>query len=189
MKKFLSFAFMLAFAGLVMTSCGGDSPKDGGDTDTTTKSDHKSEYFTDAVFASGGDFVGLSIGDSREDVMASLPKDAFADETDGYLYYEWKFKGDHDYYLDLYFDDNDKLNSIDGYVYFYDADGMEDKAEAKKFYSDMKDFFSDKYGSEEEEVDEDYVYTYWYMDEMDVEVGANEGEVYWYIYGYEDYDI
>ena len=177
----------LALAAFILTSCGGGEGGDGDNGGAATAT-YNSDYFADVMYASGGDFADLNIGDTREEVKAKLPESAFVDESGGYMYYEWLLDN-NDYYLDLYFDDNDKLNSIDGAVHFYDADDYYDRAEAKKFYEDMRDYLTDSYGPEEEENDGDYVYTYWYMDDMDVEVGLDEGECYWYIYYYEDYDI
>lgn len=174
----MSIAFLALFAGLVLNSCGGESTDGGSGTATAT---NKSSYFDDAVFADGGDFVGISIGDSRDAVKASLPESAFVDETDGYLYYEWVL-GNNDYYLDLYFGDEDNLNSIDGYIYFYDNDDYYDKAEAKKFYSDMENLFNGKFGAGDETTDIDYASTYWSKGDMEAEVSMDEGEVYWYIY-------
>jgi hypothetical protein len=81
------------------------------------------------------------------------------------------------------------LNSIDGYVYFYDAEGNYDSVEAAAFYKDMQANFVAKYGAEEEEAEDGYKYTSWYSDTKDVEVGLDNGEVYWYVYSYEDMDM
>ena len=114
-----------------------------------------------------------------------MPESAFDDETESYLYYYWELDGNQ-YYIDLYFDEADKLNSIDGYVYFYDEDSNYDEAAAKALYTDLKEKFTSKYGSEEEEVDESLRYIYWYFDNKDVELGLDSGEVYWYMYSYEE---
>lgn len=181
--------FLAAAVAISFTACGGgDAAGDGSGTETVDAPKYNSEYFDDVMFAEGGEFVGLNLGDSRSDVKAKLPESAFDDETDSYLYYYWDLNGNQ-YWLDLYFDEAGKLNSIDGYVYFYDAESNYDEAAAKAFYTDMRDAFTAKYGAEEEEVDEDFVYTYWYFDNKDVEVGLDGGEVYWYMYSYEESEI
>jgi hypothetical protein len=177
MKKLFNLTLMVALVGVLLTSCGGEN------SGSDAKNEFNSSYFEQIVFAEGGHFVGLSIGDTREAVKAKLPADAFEDETDSYLYYTWSIDG-NDYYLDLFFKEDGKLSSIDGFVYFYSDDTYYDKEAATAFYTDLKGYFTAKFGQAEEEVDGDYQYTYWYMDEMDAEVGVNEGEVYWYIYGY-----
>jgi hypothetical protein len=183
MKKFLSILMIAFIASFTVTSCGSS---EGGDVAETPV--YNSEYFADVVSSNEGDFIGLNLGDSRETVKGKLPEEAFDDETDSYLYYYWEF-GEHQYYLDLYFDEMGNLNSIDGYLYFYDADYNYDEVAAKAFYTDMKDLFVSKYGSEEEYADEDFTYISWYLDDMDAEVGLDGGEVYWYIYHYEEYDM
>jgi hypothetical protein len=176
MKKLFPLAILAAFVGFFLTSCTSD-------TATEDAGEFNSKFFKQIVFAEGGDFVGLSIGDTRDAVKAKLPADAFEDETDNYLYYSWKIDG-NDYYLDLYFKDDGLLASIDGFVYFYNEDSYYDAEAAAAFYKDIKALFVAKYGEPKEEVDGDYQYTYWYMEDLDAEVGVNEGEVYWYIYGY-----
>lgn len=191
MRKLFAIAFYAVFAGLVLTACGGDGEGDSTDGDVsivdeaTSTSSSTSAYYNDIVFAQGGEFLGLNIGDSRTDVSGKLPADGFDDETESYMYYYWLLDN-NDYYLDLYFE-SDKLNSIDGYVYFYDDESYYDNDAAKAFYADLKADFVAKYGEAEEETDGEYTYTYWYFDDKDVEVGMDEGEVYWYIYSYEDY--
>lgn len=192
MKKLLSIFAIALISAFAMTACSGgdsnDGDADGGDTTVVETSKFNSEYFEKVVFTNDGEFVGLSFGDSRETVKSKLPADAFDDETDNYLYYYWEMDNNQ-YYLDLYFDDEDKLNSIDGYVYFYDANDNYDEAEASAFYTDMRENFVAKYGNEEEVSESGYTYTYWYFDEKDVEVGLDEGEVYWYMYYYEPIDM
>lgn len=189
MKKFLSILMMALLASFTITACGGGDSSDSEDTAVETETvTYNSEYFADVVPNNDGEFVGLELGDSREVVKGKLPEDAFDDETDSYLYYYWEL-GNNQYYLDLYFDESDNLNSIDGYVYFYDADNNYDAAAAKAFYTDMKENFLAKYGTEEEYADEDFTYISWYLDDKDAEVGLDDGEVYWYIYHYEDMDM
>ena len=187
MKKFLSILMIAFIASFIISSCSSESSGDV-TAETEFTANYNSVYFAEVVPTNDGDFVGLQLGDSREDVQIKLPQDAFDDETDSYLYYFWELD-DNQYYLDLYFDEDNRLNSIDGYVYFYDKEYNYDETEANAFYTDMKENFKAKYGSEEEYTDNDFTYISWYLDEMDAEVGLDGGEVYWYIYHYEDYDI
>ena len=184
MKKFLSILMIALIASFAITSCGG------GDTEAAVKDApaFNSSYFAQVMTSNSGEFVGLELGDSRETVKSKLSKDAFDDETESYLYYYWEL-GENQYYLDLYFDENDKLNSVDGYVYFYDAEGNYDSVEAAAFYKDMQANFVAKYGAEEEVTEDGYKYTSWFFDAKDVEVGLDNGEVYWYIYSYDDMDM
>lgn len=168
------------FASIVFTSC--DSNPSNSEDKVAVDS---SEMFNKVVFAQGGDFVGISLGDSKEEVKANLPKDAFEDETDSYLYYAWNIDG-NDYYLDLYFREDNTLSSIDGFVYFYDEESYYNEAAATEFYDEIKTYFIGKLGSDYEEVGSEYTYIYWAKDKFDAEVGQNEGEVYWYLYGYEN---
>jgi hypothetical protein len=180
MKKFLSILSIVLVASFTITSCGGGALEDA--------PAYNSSYFADVMSTNDGEFVGLELGDSREIVKSKLPKDAFDDETESYLYYYWEL-GENLYYLDLYFDENDKLNSVDGYVYFYDAEGNYDSAEADAFYKDMQANFIAKYGAAEEVAEDGYKYTSWGFDAKDVEVRLDNGEVYWYIYSYDDMDM
>ena len=187
MKKFLSILMIAFIASFIISSCSSESTDDV-TAETEVVENYNSAYFAEVVPTNEGDFVGLKLGDSREDVQNKLPQDAFDDETDSYLYYFWQLDSNQ-YYLDLYFDEDNRLNSIDGYVYFYDTESNYDETEANAFYTDMKANFKAKYGSEEEYADNDFTYISWYLDEMDAEVGLDGGEVYWYIYHYEDYDM
>jgi hypothetical protein len=187
MKKFLSILMIALIASFAITSCGSGDAADG-DVAVEDALAYNSSYFADVMTSNSGEFVGLELGDSRETVKAKLAKDAFDDETESYLYYFWDL-GENQYYLDLYFDENDKLNSIDGYVYFYDAEDNYDNVEAAAFYKDMQANFVAKYGAEEEVAEDGYKYTSWYSDTKDVEVGLDNGEVYWYVYSYEDMDM
>ena len=146
-------------ASFAITSCGGGDAEGSsdGDTDVATTTSYNSEYFADVVTTNDGEFAGLELGDSRATVKSKLSEDAFDDETDSYLYYYWDL-GNNQYYLDLYFDENDKLNSIDGYVYFYDANNDYDQAAAADFYADMKGKFVDTYGAEEEYSEDGFTY-------------------------------
>jgi hypothetical protein len=180
MKKIFFLPALLILASTVFTSC--DSNPSSNNEDKVDVDN--SEIFNKVVFAEGGDFVGISLGDSKDDVKANLPKDAFEDETESYLYYAWNLDG-NDYYLDLYFREDNTLSSIDGFVYFYDEETYYDEASATEFYDELKTFFINKLGSDYEEVGSEYTYVYWAKDKFDVEVGQNEGEVYWYFYGYE----
>lgn len=187
MKKFLSILMIAFIASFIISSCSSESTDDV-TAETEVVENYNSAYFAEVVPTNEGDFVGLKLGDSREDVQNKLPQDAFDDETDSYLYYFWELDSNQ-YYLDLYFDEDNRLNSIDGYVYLYDTESNYDETEANAFYTDMKANFKAKYGSEEEYADNDFTYISWYLDEMDAEVGLDGGEVYWYIYHYEDYDM
>lgn len=187
MKKFLSILMIALIASFAITSCGGgEDAANASDGETTTETaTYNSEYFSDVVTTNSGEFVGLELGDSRATVKSKLSEDGFDDETDSYLYYYWDL-GNNQYYLDLYFDENDKLNSIDGYIYFFDANNANDNEAAAAFYKDMKENFVAKYGPEEEVSEFDFTYIAWYFDDKDAEVGLEEGEVYWYVYSYED---
>lgn len=188
MKKILSILMIAFIASFTITACGGGDSAETADAKVVETAKYNSEYFADVVPNNDGEFIGLELGDPRDAVKGKLPNDAFDDETDSYLYYYWEL-GNNQYYLDLYFDESDNLNSIDGYVYFYDTDNNYDDAAAKAFYTDMKENFVAKYGSEEEYSDEEFTYTSWYLDDKDAEVGLDGGEVYWYIYSYEDLDM
>lgn len=171
-------------ASFAITSCGGGEATEGDGTAAVEDAPaYNSSYFADVMSSNEGEFVGLVLGDSRETVKSKLSKDAFDDETESYLYYYWEL-GENQYYLDLYFDENDQLNAIDGYVYFYDAEGNYDSAEAAAFYKDLQANFVAKYGAEEEVTEDGYTYTSWYFDEKDVHVEVDNGEVYWYIDAY-----
>lgn len=187
MKKFLSI-LMIAFIVSFMTSSCSNESTDDVTAETEVTANYNSVYFAEVVPTNEGDFVGLKLGDSREEVQIKLPKDALDDETDSYLFYFWKLD-ENEYFLDLYFDKDNRLSALDGYVYFYDKENNFDETEANALYIDMKENFKAKYGSEEEYADNDVTYISWYLDEMDAEVGLDGGEVYWYIYHYEDYDM
>jgi hypothetical protein len=180
MKKIFFLPIILMFASIAFTSCDSSSSSENGDSGADN-----SEMFNQVVFAEGGDFVGISLGDSKEDVKEKLPQDAFEDETESYLYYAWNIDG-NDYYLDLYFREDNTLSSIDGFVYFYDEESYYNEEAAAEFYDEIKTYFIGKLGEEYEEVGSEYTYIYWAKDMFDAEVGQNEGEVYWYIYGYEE---
>jgi hypothetical protein len=149
---------------------------------------NNSEYFKNVVFQDGGDFLSMLLGETRAEVMSKMPESALEDKTDSYLYYSWKL-GNNEYYIDLYFSENDELISIDGYVYFYDKSGNESVNEADKLYKDMRTYFEKKYDEGNEEEADGLKYTYWVLANIDVEVGLTGGEVYWYLYdySYEDY--
>ena len=149
---------------------------------------NNSDFFKDVVFQDGGDFLSMNLGDSKEEVMSKMPESALEDASDSYVYYSWKL-GAYDYYIDLFFTEDDKLSSIDGYVYFYDKNGKELVNEADKLYKDMKAYFVKRYEGATETNSDGMKYTYWYLDDKDVEVGMSGGEVYWYLYdySYDDY--
>lgn len=102
-----------------------------------------SDYYKDVVFQAGGDFLSLTLGDSREVVLSKMPEEALEENTGSYLYYTWDLNK-YDYYIDLYFNDTDELGSIDGYVYFFDKNEKGLMNEADKLYKVMKVFLQDK---------------------------------------------
>lgn len=149
---------------------------------TDLQAKDNSKYYQDIIFQEGGDFLGLSFGQSMDSVRMMLPSDALDEDDPNYLYYYWKLDN-NEFYLDLYFE-NDKLNSIDGRVYFFNKKKEKDKTEADNFYEDLVHAFTEAYGSEREEKSSGLKYTYWYEDDLDAEVGTESNEVYWYLYDY-----
>lgn len=142
-----------------------------------------SQYFQDVVFQDGGDFLSLLLGETKAEVMSKMPEEALDDEEGSYLYYSWTL-GTHIYYIDLYFGESDQLVSIDGSVYFYDKNGKALINEADNLYKDLRTYFVKKFGDEQETQSDGMKYTYWYLENLDVEVGMSSGEVYWYLYDY-----
>lgn len=136
-------------------------------------------YFDKIVFAEGGDFLGLELGESKESALAKMPEAAKTEQTASYTYYEWKLDSNV-YYIDLYFNESGVLASIDGYVYFYNEGKYFDNASAEVFYINLRDYFIKRFG-DQEEVKGDARYTLWNLENYTVEVGLQEGEVYWFI--------
>jgi hypothetical protein len=139
----------------------------------------KSVYFDRIIFAEGGDFLGVTLGETKDDALSKLPADAQTEKTPNYTYFEWQLDSNV-YYIDLYFDENQLLASIDGYVYFYNANKIYDVDAANVFYDNLKEYFSQKYG-ELEEIESEVKYSFWNLEDKTIEVGLNEGEVYWFI--------
>jgi hypothetical protein len=169
MKKLLSLALVVAFLGMAVTSC-------------NTKKEDK--LFDKIIFAEGGDLLGLTLGDTKEAVKAKLPEDAFEEEYEGFMYYSWKI-GSNDYYLDLYFNEDNTLFSISGYIYLNTEDGGFDNEAATALFADLKPYFVGKFGTPTTD-DADYVA--FYSDASDVDLGKGDGEVYFYIAQLYDFD-
>lgn len=173
MKNLLSLAFIVAFLGITITSC---------NTETEEKLVDK------ILFAEGGELLGLSLGDTKESVRAKLPEEAFEEEYEGFMYYSWKIDN-NDYYLDLYFNEDNTLFSISGYVYMNTAEGAYDNEGAKALYEDMKPLFTEKFGAP---TSEDTEYMTWSLEDKDVDLGLGDGEVYFYvaqIYDFGDFEF
>lgn len=139
----------------------------------------KSIYFDKIVFAEGGNFLGLELGESKESALAKMPETAKTEQTASYTYYEWQLDSNV-YYIDLYFNESGVLASIDGYVYFYNESNYFDLVSAELFYVNLRDYLIERFG-EQEEVNTDARYTLWNLENYTVEVGLQEGEVYWFI--------
>lgn len=169
MKKLFTLAFLVAFLGMAVTSC-------------DTKKEDK--LIDKIMFAEGGDLLGLTLGDTKESVKAKLPADAFEEEYEGFFYYSWKIDNS-DYYLDLYFNEDNTLFSISGYVYLNTADGGFDNDAANKLFADLKPYFVGKFGTPTTD-DADYVA--FYSDDSDVDLGKGDGEVYFYVAQLYDFD-
>lgn len=183
-NKVLFFLFSITFFGFI--ACGGANGENASTSlQGKADSEHESPYYDDIVLSNSGEFSGIEIGETRTSVKQKLPEDAFDNESESYLYYKWNI-GDHVYNLDLFFDGEDKLNSIDGYVRFYDSKGAYDKDQALAFYKDLKADFLTKYGEEQEVNLDDFTYIRWIFDQKDVEIGIDNAEVYWYVYAYKD---
>lgn len=139
----------------------------------------KSPYFERVVFADGADFLGLELGEAKENALEKLPSEVVTESTPNYTYFKWQLDTNV-YYIDLYFNEEEVLASIDGYVYFYTTEKNYDNAAASLFYANLKEYFQAKYG-EKEETEGEATYTQWDFDNKTIEVGLNEGEVYWFI--------
>lgn len=173
MKNLLSLAFVVAFLGMTITSCNTES---------------EAKLVDKILFAEGGDLLGISLGDTKESVRAKLPADAFEEEYEGFIYYSWKIDN-HDYYLDLYFNEDNTLFSISGYVYLNTAEGGYDTEGAKALFEDMKPLFTKKFGAP---TSEDTEYMTWSLDDKDIDLGLGDGEVYFYIaqiYDFGDFEF
>lgn len=178
--------FMVAIFFVAFVSCGGANGENASAAIQKQKdSSHNSPYYNDIVLSNSGEFAGLKIGDLKTTVKQTLPEEAFDNESENYLYYKWDIS-ENTYNLDLYFDENNKLGSIDGYVRFYDKKGAYNREQALAFYEDIKADFIAKYGTEEEVTLDDFTYIRWIFDQKDVEIGIDNAEVYWYVYAYKE---
>ncbi|MGB1247273.1 MAG: hypothetical protein ACPG4Z_00200 [Chitinophagales bacterium] len=153
--------------------------------DTTSNTDevveeHNSAHYEKIFFLDGGEILGLTLGETKDEVKAILPKEGYDDETDDYMSYYWSVE-DNEYFLDMYFSQG-TLASIDGYVYFYKDVSYHDPEAAKAFYEDLKVDFVEKYGEEVEQVDGNNTYMFWYLEDKEIEIGYDEEEAYWKIY-------
>ena len=192
MKKTFSIINTLFIALFLLSSCNG---QDKANTAVVNESNNTTQYeythFNDIVFNQEGEFIGLNLLDDRTLVKTKLPEEALFDESEDFLYYEWKIEN-NTYKVDLFFNKENKLKSIDAYISFYTADEEKDRATAEIFYADMEKYFIEKYGKENLETNEaiinenDLQYNSWYFDEKDIEVGLDDVEVYWYMSAYEN---
>ncbi len=191
MYKLASITSILFITIAFLGSCSG---QDKVETAVVNQSAPSTQYqyvnFNKIVFNQEGEFNGLELFDDRVLVKTKLPEVALLDESEDFLYYEWKIDG-NTYKLDLFFNNNDQLKSIDGYVSFYTEDEEKDKATAELFYTDMEQYFIEKYGKENMESNEEFIgendlkFISWYFDEKDFEVGFDDIEVYLYMSSYE----
>jgi len=141
--------------------------------------------FNEVIFAEGGDFLGLTLGEPKESVMSKLPNDAFEDEQENWLYYSWKI-GNNNYYLDLFFNEDSTLFSIAGYIYLNTENGDFDNEAATTLFTDLKPYFLNKFGTPEIE---DAYYVPFYSDTSNVDLGKGDGEVYFYVAQLKNDDI
>lgn len=133
--------------------------------------------FNEVIFAEGGDFLGLTLGEPKESVMSKLPNDAFEDEQENWLYYSWKI-GNHDYYLDLSFSEDNTLFSISGYINLNNPNGSYDNESAIKLYAELKPYFVNKFGEPIIEYTDKLEF---YINESIVELGKDYGEITFYM--------
>ncbi|MGB1247274.1 MAG: hypothetical protein ACPG4Z_00205 [Chitinophagales bacterium] len=174
MKRLLSITFI---AVLFLAACTGSTETETETTEETVVEEvveetveatsGSSKYYNDIVPANGGDFAGISLGDSRDAVLAAFSSDDLEYEDEENVQYYW-FHENFDYYLDFYFTDG-KVSSIYGYADFYDAEANMDGDAAMDFYKDLVADFSGNYGEGEEYVDAGYYDTSWYMDAQEVD--------------------
>ncbi len=143
---------------------------------------HNSSHYNKINFASGGDYLNLVIGDSKEEVKKKLKDAPIVDEDEGAIWYMWD-EENYQYYLDTYFENNN-LYAIDVYVYFYkEANSDEfDKEKCATLYEDWKKDYTSKNGKAEEIVDGEYIYSLWTKEDSETEVGVDGEKAYIYIY-------
>jgi len=191
MYQSLSIFSTLLLTFSLLSSCSGQENTETAvvNQSTVNTNQYQYEFFNEVVFNQDGEFVGLNLLEDRESVKQKLPKEALKDESEDFLYYEWLVDGNQ-YNLDLFFNTESKLKSIDGYINFY-KNKEKDKASADLFYADMEKYFIEKYGKENIENNTEFVgendlkFVSWYFEDKDVEVGLDDVEVYWYMSAYE----
>lgn len=191
MKQLFSIINILTFTAFALTSCSGQDKANAAVVNQTSTQQYQYAHFNEIIFSQEGEFLGLNLLDERTLVKTKLPSDAFVDESEDFLYYQWTINNNI-YKVDLFFNKENKLKSIDAYISFYKEDKEKDRATAEVFYADMEKFFIEKYGKDNLETNEvtinqnDLKYNSWYFDEKDVEVGLDDVEVYWYMSAYEN---
>lgn len=192
MKNLFSIIHTIIIAVFLLSSCNGQDKANAAlVTESTNPIQYNYVHFNKIVFNQEGEFIGLNLLDDRTLVKTKLPSEALFEESENFLYYQWEVEGNI-YKIDLFFNDENKLKSIDGYISFYTEDEEKDRATAELFYADMEKMFLDKYGKNGLETNEatindsDLIYNSWYFEEKDVEVGLDDVEVYWYMSAYEN---
>ncbi|MCB9226182.1 MAG: hypothetical protein H6578_03270 [Chitinophagales bacterium] len=175
-KPFKPTLFVLSIF-MILFSCKNDTNNT---TKETTGSKHNCPVYDEINFASGGHFLNLNIGDSRETVKEKMKSMPIADEDDGAVWFK-KNIGTFEYSVDTYFED-EALYSVDVFVYFYDNDFNVNTEDCKALYADWKKDFTAKYGAVDELEDDKTTYSVWDDGNVEFEVGYDEDRTYIYSY-------
>lgn len=141
------------------------------------ETEYNSPLFDRIIFSNGGEFLGLTLGETKESVLAKLPQEAFEYEQEGFFYYSWKIDNNN-YYLDLYFNEDNTLFSIAGYIYLNTVEGEFDNEGADNLFADLKPYFVKKFGTPTFEEDD---YIAFELEANIVDLGKGDGEVYFYV--------
>ncbi len=182
LKAFFHIFFAALISILLFLACS-KSKQSAKVLETTSKKTYLSNYYNEIVSINNGAFLTLEAGEPRSGVRKKILAEALKEEGEDYLHYMWQIDN-LDFYLDIFFNERDKLKSYDAYVYFLDKNNNPSQKEAIVFYEDMKETFIKKYGKTKEVIDEDLSYSSWNTDKQDIELGIDGNEVYWYLYSY-----
>lgn len=193
MNKIFSITNILLASIFIFYSCNGQDKANAAviTESVAPSSQYKYSNFNKIIFSQEGEFLGLNLLDDRALVKTKLPSDAFVDESEDFVYYEWLIDN-NTYKVDLFFNKENKLKSIDAYINFYKENKEKDRATAEVFYADMEKFFIEKYGVNDLKTnaatinDNSLQYNSWQLQEKDIEVGLDDVEVYWYMSAFEN---
>ena len=138
-------------------------------------------------------FYGLGLGDSRVKVKSKIAEEHFYDSGLNELMYQFE-EGSNMISINFVFDNEDKVNVIDGYIdfpysYYYDweIEGSEDSENHKvNFYNEYREMLTKNYGERKEKhLSDGRVLTTWRFDGKELILTMDDYAVY-FIYAYDE---